>query len=85
MEKALSVLKDIKVVIDSAVVLVEHPGDGADKKKKVIQIVEDFMKQNGVILPIPNGIVEWLIGEAVDFVVGWLNDNLWKKVDKDKK
>jgi hypothetical protein len=85
MEEALSVLKDIKVVIDSAVVLVEHPGDGADKKKKVIQIVEDFMKQNGIILPIPNGIMEWLIGEAVDFVVRWLNDNLWKKADKDKK
>jgi hypothetical protein len=43
------------------------------------------MKQNGIILPVPNGIVEWLIGEAVDFVVGWLNDNLWKKADKDKK
>jgi hypothetical protein len=85
MEEALSVLKDIKVVVDSAVVLVEHPGDGANKKKKVIQIVEDFMKQNGIILPVPNGIAEWLIGEIVDFVVGWLNDNLWKKADKDKK
>ena len=85
MEEALSVLKDIKVVVDSAVVLIEHPGDGANKKKKVIQIVEDFMKQNGIILPVPNGIAEWLIGEAVDFAVGWLNDNLWKKANKDKK
>jgi hypothetical protein len=85
MEEALSVLKDIKVVVDSAVVLVEHPGDGADKKKKVVQIVEDFMKQNGIILPIPNGIVEWLIGEAVDFAVGWLNDNLWKREGESKK
>jgi hypothetical protein len=85
MEEALSVLKDIKVVVDSAVVLVEHPGDGADKKKKVVQIVEDFMKQNGIILPIPNGIVEWLIGEAVDFAVGWPNDNLWKREGESKK
>ena len=85
MEETLNVLKDVKLIVDSSVVLVEHPGDGANKKKKVIQIVEDFIKQNGIILPIPNGIVEWLIGEAVDFAVGWLNDNLWKKEDKNKK
>ena len=85
MGEALSVLKDVKLIVDSSVVLVEHPGDGANKKKKVIQIVEDFIKQSGIILPIPNGIVEWLIGEAVDFAVGWLNDNLWKKEDKNKK
>ena len=65
--------------------MVEHPGDGANKKKKVIQIVEDFIKQNGIILPIPSSIVEWIIGEAVDFAVGWLNGNLWKKEDKNKK
>lgn len=84
MEETLNVLKDAKLVIDSAVVLVEHPGDGANKKKKVIQIVENFIKQNGIILPIPSGILEWLIGEAIDFAVGWLNDNMWKK-EKDKK
>lgn len=79
MEKALSVLKDVKLIIDSAVVLVEHPGDGENKKKKVIQIVKDFINKNGIILPVPEGILDWIIGEAVDFAVGWLNDNLWKK------
>ena len=85
MGEALSVLKDVKLVIDSSIVLVEHPGDGANKKKEVIQIVEDFIKQNGIILPIPSGIVEWIVGEVVDFVVGWLNDNLWKKENSKKK
>ena len=85
MEETLNILKDIKLVIDSAVVLVEHPGDGANKKKKVVQIVEEFIKQNGIVLPIPFGMLEWLIGEAVDFVVGWLNDNMWKKEDQLKK
>ncbi len=83
MEEVLNALKDVKIVVDSAIVLVEHPGDGENKKKKVIQIVEDFIKQNGIILPFPAGIVDWMIGEAVDFAVGWLNDHLWKK-DKNK-
>lgn len=85
MGETLSVLKDVKLVIDSAVVLVEHPGDGAGKREKVIQIVEKFIKENGIILPIPSGILEWLIGEAVDFAVGWLNDNVWKKEAESKR
>ena len=47
MEEALSVLKDVKLVIDSA--------------------------------------FNWLVGEAVDITVKWLNDNLWKKETGKKK
>ncbi len=79
MEETLNVLKDVKLVIDSAVILVEHPGDGASKRKKVIRIVEDFIKKNGIAFPFPSSMVEWFIGEAIDFMVGWINDNLWKK------
>ncbi|WP_036223040.1 hypothetical protein [Mesoaciditoga lauensis] len=85
MEEALSVLKDVKLVIDSAVVLVEHDGDGANKKKKVLELVNEFMKSNNITPPVPISIFNWLVGEAVDITVKWLNDNLWKKETGKKK
>ena len=85
MEETLNVLKDIKLIVDSSVVLVEHPGDGANKKKKVLELVNEFMKSNNITPPVPISIFNWLVGEAVNITVKWLNDNLWKKEDKNKK
>ena len=43
MEETLNILKDIKLVIDSAVVLVEYSGGGANKKKKVLELVNELL------------------------------------------
>ncbi len=79
MEEFLNVLKDVKFVVDSAIVLVEHPGDGENKKSKVMKIVNDFISENGIKLPIPSAILNWIIGEVIDMSVRWLNENFWKK------
>jgi hypothetical protein len=84
MEEFLNVLRDVKLVLDSAVVLVEHPGSGEEKKSKVIKIVEDFVRENNVAIPIPSTIFNWMVSEAVDACVRWLNDNFWQK-DKTNK
>lgn len=79
MEEALRVLNDVKLVADAAIVLVEHPGGGADKKDKVIGIVKKFISENGISVPIPQAIFDYVLGMAVDLAVGWINANLWKK------
>ena len=84
MEEFLDVLKNVKLVLDSAIVLVEHPGNGEEKKSKVIKIVEDFVKENNLTIPIPPTIFNWMISKAIDACVRWLNDNLWQK-DKASK
>lgn len=79
MEEVLNILKDVKLIIDSSVVLVEHPGDGADKKKKVVKIVNEFIKTNNITIPIPIMIFNYILDSAIDWIVEWLNDNAWKK------
>ncbi len=82
MEETLNILKDIKLVIDTAIVLVEHPGDGENKKKKVIEIVNDFIKSNNVVVPIPMMIFNYILGMVIDWTVKWLNSNMWNKDEK---
>ncbi|GEM_PF-323014 len=82
MEEALSVLKDVKLIIDSAVVLVEHPGDGENKKKKVMEMVNKFIKSNNIVIPIPAMIFNYILASAIDWIVEWLNNNVWKKEDQ---
>ncbi len=79
MEEFLNVLKDMKFMINTAIVLVEHPGNGESKKASVVKMVDDFISQNNIDIPIPLSIFNWIIGEAVDVSVRWMNENIWKK------
>ncbi len=79
MEETLTALKDVRFVLNTAIVLIEHPGDGETKKKTVIGIVKEFIKSNHIVIPVPNAILEYILGFAVDWIVNWLNNNIWKK------
>lgn len=82
MEEIVDILNDVKLVIDAAVILVERPGNGTNKKTKVLSIVKDFIAQSDMALPVPQAIFDYIVGVAIDWAVGWLNDNLWNKEKK---
>lgn len=74
----LKALTNIKNFIEIAVVLVEHPGDGQEKKNKALEIIRTLMRENDINLPLPDQIIDMIIGFAIDTFVGWMNENFWK-------
>ncbi len=74
----LKILLNIKNFIEIAVIIVEHPGDGPAKKERAIKIVKELMKINDIRLPVPDQILEVILGFAIDDFVGWANEKLWR-------
>ncbi len=74
--KAFLSLKDF---IELAVILVEHPGGGSEKKENAIQIVHRMIDENGISMPLPTNVLDVLIGISIDLFVAWMNTNFWKE------
>ncbi len=75
----IKMLLNVKNFIEMAVVMVEHPGGGAEKKQKALDIVHILIKENNIHLPIPDQIADMIIGFAIDAFVSWANENIWRK------
>ncbi len=82
MENVLKTLEDLKIVIESAVILCERPSNGVDKKKRVLELVHQFIKFNDVKLPFSQEFFDILVGYAIDWFVKWMNETVWKKDEK---
>lgn len=75
----IKMLLNVKNFIEIAVVMVEHPGGGSEKKQKALEIIHILMKENDIHLPLPDQIIDAIIGLAIDTFVNWANENIWKK------
>ncbi len=75
----IKMLLNVKNFVEIAVVMVEHPGGGSEKKQKALEIIHILMKENDVHLPLPDQIIDLIIGFAIDTFVNWANENIWKK------
>ncbi len=75
----IKMLLNVKNFIEIAVVMVEHPGGGSEKKQKAIDIVHTLIRENDIHLPIPDQMVDMIIGFAIDAFVSWANENIWRK------
>uniref|UniRef100_A0A7V3VSQ4 Uncharacterized protein n=1 Tax=Mesoaciditoga lauensis TaxID=1495039 RepID=A0A7V3VSQ4_9BACT len=75
----IKVFLNLKNFIELAVILVEHPGGGEDKKEKAIVLIHKMMEANKISLPIPQEVLDFFISSSIDIFVGWMNMNFWKK------
>ncbi len=73
---SFDLLPMIQMLCAFAVVMVEEPGNGKEKKRKAIEIVKGFLKNFNI--PVPMTLVNLILPLIVDKVVDMLNKLIWK-------
>ncbi len=71
--KYISVIRDVLNLILIAIAIVERPGDGPEKKKEAIQLIQELAQDF-----LPEWIIKLLLNETtlgilIDYLVGRLN------------
>jgi len=75
-KSSFEILPLIQMICAFAVVIVEEPGNGLQKKKKALEIIKEFLKN--FKLPIPETIINFILPFLIDKIVDILNKSIWK-------